>query len=278
MRTLLNIEAAARKQSCGGMDSLLPKFRSYSEFLLTMKRHLVIVIVWVCSWAITVVGRCESGVGKPDAGDPSAAKKETLRSLGVFVTLARLSAATAVGVQAIPQGAFVSVVENEVGQKFAVFRQIRLPISDLTRVSNDPAKIAAASAGGSGSMAAKDVTNLPGAVMEGGRSVSPTARTQQEIAVDEAGKVISRSKTTVIDDGAGNTTTIRQGRPGGVTGDQAASLAAAQQKINLQREAISELKAKRSQKAVMSGYQAKLREMTDLLTRMEIEFARMKVQ
>lgn len=243
-----------------------------------MKRQLIIAVVWICSWSIAIAGHSQSGVGAAVPSVPQAAKKETLRSLGVFVTLARLSAVTDVGIQAIPQGAFVSVVENEAGQKFAVFRQIRLPISDLKQFSNDPARLAASSTGGSGSIASKDATNLPGAVMEGSRNVSPTARTQQEITVDESGKVISKSKTTVIDDGAGNTTTIRQGRPGGSTADQAARLAAAQQRINQQREAISELKTKRSQKAVMSGYQAKLREMTDLLTRMEIEFARMKAQ
>jgi hypothetical protein len=243
-----------------------------------MKCQPIIAVVWICSWSIAVVGRSQNGVGETGPGFPQALKKETLRSLGVFVTLTRLSAVTDVGIQAIPQGAFVSVVENEAGQKFAVFRQIRLPISDLKQFSNDPAKFAASSTGGSGSIASKDATNLPGAVMEGSRNVSPTARTQQEIAVDESGRVISRSKTTVIDDGAGNTTTIRQGRPGGSTADHAARLAAAQQKINQQREAISELRAKRSQKAVMSGYQSKLKEMTDLLTRMEIEFARMKAQ
>jgi hypothetical protein len=60
--------------------------------------------------------------------------------------------------------------------------------------------------------------------------------------------------------------------------EQAGKLAAAQQRINQQREAISELKNRRAQKKVMAGYESKLREMTDLLSRMEVEMARMRIE
>ena len=53
-----------------------------------------------------------------------------------------------------------------------------------------------------------------------------------------------------------------QERSGGMSPEQAGKLAAAQQRINQQREAISELKNRRAQKKVMAGYEGKLREMT----------------
>jgi hypothetical protein len=111
-----------------------------------------------------------------------------------------------------------------------------------------------------------------------GEGLAPKASTQEQIRVDDSGKVISRSKTTTINDGAGNTTTIIQGRSSGMSPEQAAKLAAAQQKINLQRETISELKSRRGQGRIISGYEAKLNEMNNLLSRMEIEMARMRVE
>jgi hypothetical protein len=200
------------------------------------------------------------------------------RSLGMFVTLVRLSHVTDKGVVAIPQGALVSVLENPAGFKFAVFRQARVPIQDMKQLSNDPAKVAAISTSAPGSSSAKSSELLPGAVMSGDENSAPEARTQEQIRLDAAGNVVSRSKTTTISDGAGNTTTIMQGRSGGMSPDQAARLAAAQQRINQQKEAISDLKIRRSQKAIVSGYEGKLKEMNDLLGRMEVEMARMRAE
>lgn len=64
---------------------------------------------------------------------------ETVRSLGIFVTLQRLTQMTDSGLQAIPQGALVSVVENPSGQKFAIFRQIRIPLANLNVLSRNDA-------------------------------------------------------------------------------------------------------------------------------------------
>jgi hypothetical protein len=215
-------------------------------------------------------GQVVSGGAMP-AG---AGEKETVRSLGVYVTITRLSQITDTGLIAIPQGALVSVTESAGGQKHAVFRQTRVPIADLSKVSNDPSLIAAATAGA----AAKAGNLSPGTVMDPGAQAAPRARTQQQILVDESGKVISKSMTTTIDDGAGNMTTIRQGNASGMTPERAARLAAAQQRISQQKTAIQELKIRRLNKSVVSGYEAKLQGMTDLLTRMEVEYARMQAE
>lgn len=203
---------------------------------------------------------------------PSDAADPGMRSLGIFVTLVRISQTTTEGVQAIPQGALVSVVEDSSGQKFAVFKQKQLPIQNLNQLSNDPGKISSA-ATGAGAASSKEGI---GAMVVQGQDLAPKATSREQIRVDDSGKVISRSKTTTINDGAGNTTTIIQGRSSGMSPEQAAKIAAAQQKISQQREAISELKSRRSQGKIISGYESKLNEMNNLLIRMETELARMR--
>lgn len=208
--------------------------------------------------------------------DGIAEPPKPMRSLGIFVTQARMSKVTDSGLQAIPQGALVSVVEDAMGQKFAVFKNIKLPISNMNMLSSDPSKIAASATNKPGSENAGALS--PGMEVQEGANVAPKASTNEQIRVDSNGNIISRSKTTTINDGAGNTTTIMQGRSGGMSPEQAGKLAAAQQRINQQREAISELKNRRAQKKVMAGYESKLREMTDLLSRMEVEMARMRIE
>jgi hypothetical protein len=225
-----------------------------------------------------VIGQVLNSLALGQTESVKVAPELAMRSLGIFVTLARLSQVTESGVQAIPMGALVSVVEDSNGQKFAVFKQLSLPIHNLNQLSSDPAKIAASATAGNGANSIKGGNVTPGAMISQGEGLAPKASTQEQIRVDDSGKVISRSKTTTINDGAGNTTTIIQGRSSGMSPEQAAKLAAAQQKINLQRETISELKSRRGQGRIISGYEAKLNEMNNLLSRMEIEMARMRVE
>lgn len=240
--------------------------RKVPNFFVATLRYIPIFLGCLVVALVPLQGQGVSGV---ESGESEAA-----RSLGVYVTLARLSQVTESGLMAIPQGALVSVVESAGGQKYAVFRQARVKIADLSLVSNDPARIAAATAG-----AATGGGNLmPGSVVSSSGESGPQARTREQILVDEKGNVISKSKTTTIDDGAGNTTTIEQGNASGMTPERAGRLAAAQQKILQQKTAISEWKTRRLNRGIVSGYESKLREMTDLLTRMEVEYARMQAE
>lgn len=258
----------------------LPELDVTSNYIEGMQKTFDLFFTKTCHAAaalgcLFVTLYSAQGQGVSDAGARADARvSETIRSLGVYVTITRLSQVTESGLVAIPQGALVSVIEGAGGQKYAVFRQARVPIADLSKVSNDAALIAAATAGA----ASKGGSLSPGTVMNPGAQATPQARTQQQILVDENGKVISKSMTTTVEDGAGNTTTIRQGNASGMTPDRAGRLAEAQQKITQQRTAISELKTRRLNKSVVSGYEAKLKGMTDLLTRMEVEYARMQAE
>lgn len=242
-------------------------------------KALLIPFVALCLTCSRTLLFAQDGAGlAPAGGDGAQATPQPMRSLGLYVTLSRLSQMTPTGLKAIPQGALVSVVENDSGQKFAVFRQVSVAISNLAQLSNDPVVVARVTSSTPGAGAPKSVVSNPGAVITDKSGIGPQSRTQEQIKLDDSGKVISRMKTTVINDGAGSTTTITQGRTSGMTPEQAGRLAAAKQKIAQQREAISELKSRRSQKAIMSGYASKLQEMTDLLSRMETEYARMEAE
>lgn len=191
--------------------------KSASDLLIATIRHIVVALGCLFVSPLPLPGQ---GVLGAESG-----KDESVRSLGVYVTLVRLSQVTESGLMAIPQGALVSVVESAGGQKYAVFRQARVMIADLSMVSNDPSRIAAATAG-----AAKGGGNLtPGSVIGSGGENGPQARAQRQILVDDDGNVIAKSMTTTIDDGAGNTTTIEQGNARGMTPERAGKLAAAQQ-------------------------------------------------
>lgn len=228
-------------------------------------------------FAAAVLGCFAPVVAIGQAGIPAGDGSE-LRSLGIFVTIQRLTQMTDSGLQAIPQGALVSVVENPAGQKYAVFRQTRIPISNLNVLSNDPARIAASSASGTGPGTPKAAVLSPGTSMRDGQGVSPQSTSQEQIKLDDSGRVISRMKTTVISDGSGNSTTITQGRASGMTPERAAKLATARVKMQEQREAIATLKLKRGQGNIVTGYEAKLKQMNDLLLRMEAEYARMQAE
>lgn len=230
-----------------------------------MKKHYVLALI--AAFASGMIAAPYSAGQTTKA----ASKVDKHRSLGLYVTLTRLTAVTDSGLTAIPANALVTVVEDDAGQKFAVFRQSKIAINDLSKVSNEAAKIAAATTG-KASASSGDVT--PGAVMRNENSAAPQANTNEHILVDENGKVISKSKTTTISDGAGNTMTIKQASNGAV----AAKLAAARAMIEQQRNAIYDLKDKRTQKLVISNYDTKLKQLTDQLQRMEVEYARMEAQ
>ncbi len=207
------------------------------------------------------------------ASPDSQVVDETVRTLGLFVTKARLSKMSATGLQAIPQGSLVTVVENAAGIKFAVFRQVRVPLNDLALVSNDPQLIAAAS---TPKNAAGQETS-PGSVVRNTDAMAPEATSNEKIKLDADGNIISRVKTTKVSDGNGNTTTITQGEHQGMTPELAARIAAGRVKAEQQRRAIWEFKnVKRYEKAIVSGYESKLRAMEDLLVRMEAEIARLE--
>ena len=202
---------------------------------------------------------------------PEVSKPETSRSLGLYVTLTRLTAVTDSGLQAIPAGALVTVVEDQGGQKFALFRQIKVAIKDMSHLSNDASKIAAVT---TEKPSKSSGATLPGAPMKSDTAGAPESSSQENLVVDDNGKVISKSKTTTVSDGAGNVTIIKQGSNGAT----AAKLASARAIIQQQRDAIQEFKAKRLQKAVISNYDSKLKQMNDQLQRMEVEYARMEAQ
>ncbi len=249
--------------------------QAYSPLATMNLRPLFVVtlaMVNVCLPVLQAQVKILPAVGNPPVA-PEPKADEEVRSLGIFVTQERLSRVTANGMMAIPKGALVSVVEAASGQKYAVFRMVRLPISDLAQLSKDPSLIAAATAQSTGASA----NALPGAPMVATSNIAPQATSQEQIRLDASGKVISRSKTTVVSDGTGNTTTIQQGALGGMTPEMAGRLAAARQKIQQQKQAIFDLQLRRQQKAAISGYESKMKEMTDLLARMEVELAKMEV-
>jgi hypothetical protein len=200
-----------------------------------------------------------------------------VRSLGLYVTLARLSQVTEQGLNAIPQGALVSLVEDSSGKKYAIFRNTRVPVDNPALLSNDPQKIAAATASKNTQSAGTQITNAPGAMVNDRGGGNPEARSDESIRLDASGKVVSRSKTTVITDGSGNSTTITQDG-GGMTPERAARLAVAREKLTQHRQAIADLKSKKSMGGIVTGYEGKLKQMTDLLLRMEAEYARMSTE
>ena len=199
------------------------------------------------------------------AGSALEAQPEATVSLGLYVTTSRISKVTSNGMAAIPEGALVSVVESAGGQKYAVFRNVRVPISGFEQLTKDPAKVAAAST-------SKGAAN-PGAAVTDQANMAPQANSKEQITLDASGNVISRTKMTTVSDGSGNTTVIKQGSD---TGEVAARIAMGEERIRQQRLAIWEFKAKRYEKAVVSGYNSKLKAMEELLVRMEAEVARLR--
>jgi hypothetical protein len=183
---------------------------------------------------------------------------------------------TSTGLMAIPQGALISVVEDSTGQKYAVFRQVKIPVTDMLQFSDDPSQIAAASAKATTAPGAAPTSNNGYPMPE--RPLMPQSRTDEQIRLDENGNVIARSKTTAITDGSGNRTTIIQGNSSSYTGDRAAKIAMARAKIDEQEKAIWEFEYRRQTKAVVSGYESKLKAMKDLLVRMKAELARMEAE
>jgi hypothetical protein len=247
-----------------------------------MKTHILILAAngLICATSVgqVITPGVEASAPKPVPSVAPVAPtnpNESLRSLGVFVTKARISKLTPTGFHAIPVGTVVAVVEDPTGQKFAVFRQARIPIQDLSQLTDDPTKIAAAAM--SGSTLTRGNQN-PGTALRDGSTMAPETQSNEQIRLDDKGNIISRSKTTTISDGAGNTTTITQGRSGGMSPEQAGRLEAAKLRIEQQRSAIHALQARRSEKKTMTGYEAKMKEMTEQLARMEIALAQMRVE
>ena len=197
----------------------------------------------------------------------SAAAPQELRSLGLFVALERVSKVTEAGLLAIPKGALVTLVETPEGKTLAVFKAKRIPVDNLAFFSKDPALIAAAS---TSTVASPGTSSSPGSM----NSPGPDANTSETIRVDSSGNIISRSKTTVVQDGVGNTTTIMQDSDRAV--DAAGKIAMAREKIRQQETAIYEYKSLRYTKQTISGYQSKLAAMEETLSRMKIELARME--
>ena len=147
-----------------------------------------------------------------------------------------------------------------------------MPVNELSQLSKDPKLIAAASAPKSSAGEAA----APGSVVQNSEAMAPEAKSTENIRLDAAGNIIAREKRTVISDGSGNRTTITQGNQGGMTPELAARIAAGEAKTEQQRRAIWQFEAKRYEKAVVSGYQSKLKAMQDQLVRMEAEIARLK--
>jgi hypothetical protein len=193
--------------------------------------------------------------------------EEQGRALGMYVTKMRLSKVTDAGLKAIPMGALVTLVEMADGKKYAIFRTTKLEVADLAQLSNKPEDIAAASA-------KKELA--PGATPTFGGAMAPSARTDEQITVDENGSVVSRTKMTTITDGAGNSTTISQAASKKSAGDAAAKIAVAERMIVEQQTAIWQWEATKSQRQTVSGYEAKMKAMKDKLILMEAELARLK--